>query len=67
MTRSHKRTSMGPSKSCWNGRTSALQPEEISSRELEFHVCTINKVPIQKMSGNLFNDPRINILCLHLF
>ena len=30
LTRSHKRTSMGPSRSCWNGRTSALQPEEIT-------------------------------------
>ena len=28
LTRSHKRTSMGPSSSCWNG-TRALQPEEI--------------------------------------
>ena len=28
LTRSHKRTSMGPSRSCWNGTTSALQPEE---------------------------------------
>ena len=27
--------------------------------ELEFHVCTINKVPIRKKSGNLFNDLRI--------
>ena len=25
-----KRTSMGPSRSCWNGTTSALQPEEIT-------------------------------------
>ena len=33
LTRSHKRTSMGPSRSCWNGRTSALQPEEITSKE----------------------------------
>ena len=32
LTRSHKRTSMGPSRSCWNGRTSALQPEEITSK-----------------------------------
>ena len=31
LTRSHKSTSMGPSRSCWNGRTSALQPEEIAS------------------------------------
>ena len=28
----HKKTSMGPSRSCWNGRTSALQPEEITSK-----------------------------------
>ena len=28
-------------------------------RGLEFHVCTIKKVPIRKKSGNLFNDPRI--------
>ena len=34
LTRSHKRTSMGPPRGCWNGRTSALQPEEeITSKE----------------------------------
>ena len=27
LTCSHKRTSMGPCRSCWNGTTSALQPE----------------------------------------
>ena len=27
LTRSHKRTSMGPCRSCWNSTTSALQPE----------------------------------------
>ena len=32
LTRSLKRTSMGPSRSCWNGTTSALQPEEITSK-----------------------------------
>ena len=32
LTRSHKRTSMGPSRSCWNGTTSALQPEAITSK-----------------------------------
>ena len=32
LTRSHKRTSMGPSRSCWKGTTSALQPEEITSK-----------------------------------
>ena len=31
LTRSHKWTSMEPSRSCWNG-TSALQPEEITSK-----------------------------------
>ena len=30
LTRSHKRTSMGSSRGCCNGKTSALQPEEIT-------------------------------------
>ena len=29
---SHKRTSMRPSRSCWNSKTSALQPEEVTSK-----------------------------------
>ena len=32
LTRSHKSTSMGPSRSYWNGTTSALQPEWITSK-----------------------------------
>ena len=32
LTRSHKMTSMGPSRRCWNGTTSALHPEEITSK-----------------------------------
>ena len=32
LTRSHKKTSMGPSRSCLNGTTSALQLEEITSK-----------------------------------
>ena len=32
LTHSHKRTLMGPSRSCWNGRTRALQSEEIASK-----------------------------------
>ena len=32
LTRSHKRNSVGTSKSCWNGTTSALQREEIPSK-----------------------------------
>ena len=52
---------MWPSRSCWNGTTSALQQEEITSKGLECHVCTINKKKsIRKKSGKLFNDPRIN-------
>ena len=42
LTCSHKRTSIKPSRSCWNG-TSALQPWRLLRRGLEFHVCTINK------------------------
>ncbi len=32
LTHSHKRTSMGPSRSCWNDTTSALLLEEITSK-----------------------------------
>ena len=32
LTRLHKRTSMGRSRSCWNDTTSALKPEEITSK-----------------------------------
>ena len=32
LTHSHKRISMEPSRSCWNGTTSELQPEEITSK-----------------------------------
>ena len=31
-TLTHKRTSMGPSRSCWNGTTIAFQPKEITSK-----------------------------------
>ena len=30
LTRLHKKTSIGPSRSCWNGTTSALQAEEMT-------------------------------------
>ena len=39
---------MGHSRNCWNGTTSALQPEGTR----------ISCLPIRKKSGNLFNDPR---------
>ena len=35
LTGSHKRTSMGHSRSCWNSKTSALQPEEITSKGIK--------------------------------
>ena len=59
LTLSHKRTSMGPSRSCWNGITSALLPEEITSKGTRV-LCVYNqqKCPYEKKSGNLFNDPR---------
>ena len=43
LIRSQKRTSMGASRSCWNGTIIALQPEKITLKGLEFHVYTINK------------------------
>ena len=33
----------GALQNCWNGTSSALQPEEIIGRGLEFHVCTLNE------------------------
>ena len=57
LTRSHKCTSMRPSRSCWNDRTSALQPEEITSKGT---MCVLSiKVTIQKKCRNLFNETRI--------
>ena len=45
---------MGLSRSCWNGATSGLQPEETTSKQLlEFNVCTINKSAHTKKSGKL--------------
>ena len=61
LTRSHKSTSMGHSRSFRNSTTSTLQPEEIPSKETSFMFVLSMKVPIQKKSGNLFNDPRIYI------
>ena len=64
---------MGPFRSCWNG-TSALQPEENTSKGTSFMCVLSIKVPIRKKSGNLFNDPRIYIyiymvqsVCCHHF
>ena len=62
-----QRTSMEPSRSCWNGTTSALQSEEITLKGQEFHVCTINKSVHTKKSGNLFNEPCKSMLDIYKF
>ena len=59
VTRSHKRTSMGPSRSCWNCTTSALQPEAIILKGTRVSCVLSIKVPIRKKSGNLSYAPRI--------
>ena len=61
LTHSHKGTSIGPSRSCWNGTTSASQPEEITSKGTSFMCVLSIKVSIRKKSGKLFNHPRIYI------
>ena len=48
LTRSHKITSMGLSRNCWNGRTRALQPEEITSKGTRLYCVLSIKVPIPK-------------------
>ena len=53
---------MGPSRSCWNGTTSALQLGEITSKRTR-----VSCVPIQKKSGNVSNDPRIYIKKITFF
>ena len=61
LTRSHKKTSMGPSRSCWNGTTSALQPEEITSKGTRVSCVLLSmKISIRQKSGYLFKDPRIS-------
>ena len=59
---SHKMTFLGPSRSCWNGTSSALQQFEITSKGTRV-LCVLSiKVPIRKKSGNLVNYPRILLL-----
>ena len=57
LTRSHKRTSMGPSRSCWNG-TSALQPEEITSEGTRVLCVYYQKCSYEKKAENLSYAPR---------
>ena len=63
LTRSHKRSSSGPSRSCWNSTTSAaLQQEEITSKGTRVS-CMYSqwKCSNEKKSGNLSYVPRIYI------
>ena len=62
LTRLYKKTSMGPSRGCWKGTMSALQPEEITSKGLEFYVCTIDKSAYTKQFGNLSYAPCISFI-----
>ena len=49
LTHSHKRTSMGPSRSCWSVTRSALQPEEITLKGTRVScVGTYIKCPYEK-------------------
>ena len=50
LSRSHKRTSMGPSRSCWNGTRSSLLQVEITTKGTRGHLCTINKSAHTKKS-----------------
>ena len=52
---------MGPCRSCWDGTTSALQPEEIASKGLEFYVCTINKSANTKKSLETYRMHLVHI------
>ena len=56
-----QRLRLGPSRSCWNGTTSALQSDEITSEGSRVSCVYYHyKVHIRIKSGNLFNDPRIS-------
>ena len=58
LTCSHKRTSMGPSRSCWNG-TSALQLEETTLKGTRVSCVYYQwKCPYKKKSENLLYAPR---------
>ena len=52
---------MGPSRSCWNGTTSALQLEVITLEGTSFIYVLSIKVPIRKKSENLSYAPHIYI------
>ena len=64
LTRSHQRTSMGPSRSCWNGWYNKCIAAGVNYfKGDKSFMCVLSiKVPIRKKSGNLFNDPRTSTL-----
>ena len=68
LTHSHKRTSMGPSRSCWNGTTSALQLEEITWKGARVSCVYYNKSAHTKKSGNLLNEPCVYVcVCIYIY
>ena len=58
LTSSHKRTSMGPSRGCWNNKCIAAGRVYFEGDYFFMSILSI-KVPIRKKySGNVFNAPR---------
>ena len=60
LTRSHKRTSIGPSRSCWNKSIAA--GGDYFEGDKSFMCVLSIKVPIRKKSGNLSYAPRTIML-----
>ena len=65
LTCSHKRTSMGPSRSCWNGKCIAAGGDYFEDDCSFMSVLSI-KVPIRKNSGNLLDAPCIYV-CIYIY
>ena len=67
LTRSHKRTSMGLSWSFWNGTTSALQPEEITSKGTRVSCVCPNEKSLETYSMHLvYNTLLLNRIRLEI-
>ena len=62
LTRSHKRISVGPSRSCWKRYNKCIAAGGDYFEGDKNFMCVLSiKAPIRKMPGNLFNYPRIYI------
>ena len=70
LTRSHKRASMGPSRCCWDGTISALQPEEIILKGTRVSCVYYQWNAHTKKVWKLIKDPPIYIyiyICTHTY